>query len=461
MPVDERIERISLGYVPRAWQRKVHLGLEGKRWGALVCHRRGGKTVAAIIHLIDRAIALTLPDGRYAYLAPKLNQAKAIAWHYLKRFTSKIPGIIINESELHVTLPNGAQLRIHGGDNPDSLRGLYKDGVVLDEAAQLSKELWDSVLRPQLADRNGWALFMGTPDGINMLSEVYFAALSRADWYAGLFTVEQTDALPHSEIAELKRDMTANAYAREFLCDFNAAADDVLMSLELIDGAIGRVAHVEKQDPVIVGVDVARFGDDESVMVYRCGRDARTVTLKSWRGADTMQVAAGVAASIEKVKAFGILVDAIFVDETGVGGGVVDRLRQLGYQCVGVNNGAKSDWPVIENGAGSGELVANKGAELWCRMRNWLKTGAIPNDNALRQQLASRRYGYNSNNEIALERKADMKKRGLPSPDKADALSLTFAYPVAERNHLGIRTVVGASQALRHYSPLGETRDGR
>ncbi len=447
---------VTLGYEPRKWQRQVHLGLDGKRWGVLVCHRRGGKTVAAVLQLIDRAVSLKLPDGRYAYLAPKLNQAKAIAWHYLKRYTNKIPGTKISESELHVTLSNGAQIRIHGADNADSLRGLYKDGVVLDEAAQLDRDLWDSVLRPQLADRNGWALFMGTPDGINLLSDTYFAALSRSDWYAGLFTVDQTDALPLSEVTELRRDMTANAFAREFMCDFNASADDVMIPLDVIEAAMRREAKVFLPDPVICGVDVARFGDDESVLTYRCGRDARSITIKTWRGADTMQVAAGVAASIEKVKGFGIGVDAIFVDETGVGGGVLDRLRQLGYAVTGVNNGAKSDYPVID-GSGSGILVANKGAEMWCRMKEWLKSGgAISDDHILRQQLASRRYGYNGNNEIVLEKKSDMKKRGLVSCDRADSLSLTFSMPVNTRLSDGSRQLNTTTQAKREYNPLAE-----
>ncbi len=452
-------EAVNLGYTPRVWQREVHLGLHSKRWGVLVCHRRAGKTVVSVLHLIDRACKLVRPNGRYAYIAPQLKQAKAIAWSFLKQYASKIPGTVISEGELHVTLPNGAQIRIHGADNPDALRGIYLDGVVVDEVAQVSKDLWDSVLRPALADREGWALFLGTPQGMDMLSDLYHAALGNAAWYAALYTVDQTDALPRSEIEDLRRDMTVNAYAREFLCDFSASADDALITLDTIEAAIAREAHVEKQDPVIVGVDVARFGDDESVMVYRCGRDARSVSMKTWRGMDTMQVAAGIAASIEKVKPFGILVDAIFVDETGVGGGVVDRLRQMGYQCIGVNNGATSDWPVID-GSGGGELVANKGAETWCRMRQWLRTGALPNDNILRQQLASRRYGFNANNEIALEKKSDMKKRGISSPDRGDALALTFSYPVAARDALGLRQVIGAQQALRHYSPLGEMRKG-
>ncbi len=451
---------VDLGYVPRKWQASVHKELATKRWGVLVSHRRSGKTVLAVMHLLHRACKAERPNSRYAYIAPFLKQAKAISWTYLKQYATKIPGTKVNESELHVTLYNGAQIRVLGGDNADSLRGIYLDGVILDELSQLSKELWDSVIRPALADRNGWSLVMGTPDGINLLSDTYFAALSRDEWYAGLFTVDQTDALPVAEVQALKRDMTVNAFAREFLCDFNASADDVLLSLEMIEAAMKCEAVVHKPDPVIVGVDVGRFGDDESVMWYRCGRDARSITPKIWRGADTMQVAAGVVASIEKVKGFGISVDAIFVDETGVGGGVLDRIRQLGYAATGVNNGSKSDWPVV-NGAGTGILVANKGAELWCRMKEWLLAGgALPNDNILRQQLASRRYGYNSNNEIALEKKSEMKARGLTSSDRGDALSLTFSYPVSSRmsdGSLASRT----GKAVREYNPLAETAAGR
>jgi phage terminase large subunit len=136
-----------------------------------------------------------------------------------------------------------------------------------------------------------------------------------------------------------------------------------------------------------------------------------------------VQLAHRVAALAERLGAH-----AIFVDETGVGAGVIDQLRALGFRhAQGVNNGAKADRTTID-----GELVANKGAECWAAMRSWLKSGgAIPNDADLRQQLEGRDYGYNVHNEIVLERKDDMKKRGLASPDRADALALTFAYPVA------------------------------
>jgi len=176
-------------------------------------------------------------------------------------------------------------------------------------------------------------------------------------------------------------------------------------------------------DPLIIGVDVARFGDDESVIRFRRGRDARSRPPIHLRGVDTMTLAGRV---VEEARASGV--DAVFIDETGIGGAVVDRCRQLNLEVVGVNNGASSDIPV------EGQLVANKGAECWARGREWLKTGgSIEDDPQLRQQLEGREYGFNAHNEIVLERKDDMKKRGLSSPDRADGLMLTFAYPVAPR----------------------------
>lgn len=121
--------------------------------------------------------------------------------------------------------------------------------------------------------------------------------------------------------------------------------------------------------------------------------------------------------------------DAVFVDGTGVGGGVVDRLRQLHVPCFDIQFGAKSDRPFAPDSQAQ-ERYANKRAEIWGTMREWLKGGAIPSDQQLRLELVAPEYGYNSNNEIQLEKKEDMKKRGLSSPDIADGLALTFAYPV-------------------------------
>ncbi len=135
-----------------------------QRWAVLVCHRRAGKTVASINDLIKRAIKENKPDGRYFYLCPFYSQAKSVAWDYLCRF-AKPAMVKANQSELWVELHNGSRIRLFGADAPDSLRGNYCDGIVLDEYADMKPRVWGEIIRPLLADRLGWAVFIGTPKG--------------------------------------------------------------------------------------------------------------------------------------------------------------------------------------------------------------------------------------------------------------------------------------------------------
>lgn len=180
-------------------------------------------------------------------------------------------------------------------------------------------------------------------------------------------------------------------------------------------------------DPIVMGVDVARFGDDESVITIRRGYNCRMYPATHLRGVDTMQLA-GKAASL----ATEYNVDVIFVDGTGIGAGVVDRLRQIGLNVIEVNNGETATRADVE-----GEHVKDRAAEQWALMRSWLKRGGcIPNDPELMGQLEGREYGYDADNAIKLERKDDMKKRGLSSPDRADSLALTFAMQVPPRKEV-------------------------
>jgi hypothetical protein len=176
--------------------------------------------------------------------------------------------------------------------------------------------------------------------------------------------------------------------------------------------------------PLVMGVDVARFGDDRSVIFLRRGRDARSWPVEKHQGLDLMTLASRVAERAAAVRA-----RAVFVDEGGVGAGVVDRLRQLGVPFVfGVNFGSGAERYDAE---GAKPLYANKRAEMWGSVKDWLEQGALPEDPELRADLTGVEYGYNGKGEIQLEKKGDMKKRGLASPDMADALALTFAYPVS------------------------------
>jgi phage terminase large subunit len=220
-----------------------------------------------------------------------------------------------------------------------------------------------------------------------------------------------------------------------------------LIASDVVTQAAKRHPVSHHYEPLILAIDVARFGTDQSVFKYRRGRDAKTIPSKKYRGVDTMALSGEAAASIDKHHP-----DAVFIDETGIGGAVVDRLRQLGHKVIGVNNGGASDWPV--DGIG----VANKGAEMWVRGREWLQTGgAIEDDPELCAELESREYGYDSNNYIKLEKKDDMKKRGLHSPDNADALMLTFAHPVRQKAPPQIGgSVVG--RAISDWNPYADDR---
>ena len=192
----------------------------------------------------------------------------------------------------------------------------------------------------------------------------------------------------------------------------------------LVDEAMARTPPKSSMQGrvAVVGVDVARFGDDQSVVRTRVGRDAATFPALRFRNLDTMQLTSRIVEHVKTLRAGGFSV-VIFVDGGGVGGGVIDRLRQLGYDVIEVQFGAKAD---------DQKKYANKRAEIWARMRDWLAGGCLAKDEALATDLTAVEYGFRPDDSILLESKESMKKRGLASPDDADALAVTFAQPVAE-----------------------------
>jgi hypothetical protein len=410
--------KVQIPYTPRATQREIHAALDSCRFAVLVAHRRMGKTVLAVNHLIRRAFKEHKPDGVYGYLAPFRNQAKNIAWEYLKHYTAPVPGRQVNEQELIILLPGGAKIRIFGADNPDALRGLYFDGVVLDEVAQIKREVWEEILQPALADRKGWAVFIGTPKGINLFHEIYSQALKdkSGEWKAMLYRVTDTDALEQAEVDRLRGEMSENAFRQEFLCDFAASADDVLIPLDLAVEASKRVktqADVMGL-PVALGVDVARFGSDATVFFRRAGLAAFPPLVM--RGLDNMAVADRLISHVHEHKP-----DAVFID-AGQGQGIIDRVRMLGLRVVEVPFGGR---PMAEN------KFLNRRAEMWYALREWLLAGgAIPDDSRLISELSAPVYSFNAAGKIQLEPKEKIVERLGFSPDLADALALTFAAPV-------------------------------
>jgi hypothetical protein len=216
----EEIVEVELDYQPRDVFLPFHERTE--RWSVIVAHRRCGKTVACINDLIYKAIMEGKEDGRYAYIAPYYSQAKTIAWDYLLKFSQPVL-TKANQSELWVELVNGARIRLFGADTGENLRGLYLDGVVLDEYADMKPSIWGSVVRPLLADRGGFATFIGTPKGHNQFWDVYNNATKDSDWYVKTLRASQTKLLPDAELADAAKMMSQDQYLAEFECDFESS----------------------------------------------------------------------------------------------------------------------------------------------------------------------------------------------------------------------------------------------
>ena len=418
-------QTVVIPYHPRPVQANIHTALETHRFCVLVTHRQLGKTVCAVNHLLKKALQNMRTHARYFYIAPFLKQAKMIAWDYLKRYTAPIPGITVNETELWVKLPNGARLWVAGADNPDALRGTYADGVVLDEYAQIKPDVFSEIIRPMLLSREGWVVFMGTPKGQNAFYELFNYAQRNsktepATWWAGLFRADESGVISSQELERIRQETPPNIFRQEYLCDFSASAENVLISIDDILTSVKRKypsAEI-RFAPKILGVDPARFGDDRSVIFRRQGMQAFEPLV--FERLDNMALASRVAEQIQSFRPDGVFIDA------GCGGGVIDRLRQLGFCVIEVPFGSAA----LHTGQ-----YANKRAEMWGEMAQWIKScGALPDIPELKADLCQTTYDYDAAGRLRLEPKEKLKARTGKSPDLADALALTFAAPVRARH---------------------------
>lgn len=198
--------------------------LRTQRFACIVAHRRAGKTFACIQDLLARALTHKRPGPplRYGYIAPTRDQAKDIVWGYLMKFTEDIPGVVANKAELSLTLGAGTIIRLYSGDSYDRMRGLYFDGVVVDEPADIDDEAWPFVIRPCLSDYEGWATFIGTPKGQDAFYDRWKDSVGREDWYSLVLKASESDIIPASELESLRGDMLDYAYRQEYECDFTA-----------------------------------------------------------------------------------------------------------------------------------------------------------------------------------------------------------------------------------------------
>jgi hypothetical protein len=431
---------IDTGYRPHKFQDEFHRRM--KRFNCLVMHRRCGKTVLAINTLIDKSLKCDKANPRYAYVAPLRTQAKAVAWDMLKMYAANLPEVKFNEAELRADFRNihghMARITLYGADNPDAMRGIYLDGGVLDEVAQMKPDTWHTVLRPALSDRKGWVLFIGTPKGLNLLYTLYTDNLANDSWYCRRLPVSETvDHLPwidEEELAEARNAMSDSQYRQEFEADFSASSDQTLITIDQVTAARGKHLRDEQYDfaPVILGVDVARFGDDRSSIVRRQGLACFPPEI--YIGLNNMELADRVTMAIDKHKP-----EAVFVD-AGRGEGVIDRCRQLGYHVMEIHFGGT---------ARDHDHYQNRRIEMWDGINKWMREGgAIPKCPQLVADLVVPTFDYNdANGKKRLEGKKAMKTRVGRSPDVGDALALTFANPVKTARANLHRDLSGNSKA--------------
>ena len=229
---------VTIPYKPRPLQLEVHRAMESKRFGVLVCHRRFGKTVLSVNELIKGALTCPKERPRFGYIAPTYTQGKAVGFDYFQHYSQPIPGRVVNQSELRIDYPNGGQVRIYGADNPDSMRGLYFDGVVMEEYGLHPAKTFSEVIGPCLVDRGGWALFVGTPNGKNQFYEIAQHAKSMMaskdpEWFFAQYRASQTGLLDAAYLSSARSVMTDDEYRQEFECSFEAAIKGAIYAKEL------------------------------------------------------------------------------------------------------------------------------------------------------------------------------------------------------------------------------------
>ena len=222
-----KIKEISTGYTPRPLQLVLHNSL--KRFNSIICHRRFGKTHFAVNEIIDKAFRCPLRNPQFAYVGPSYGQNKRVVWDVTKDYLRNIPGVETNESDLRIEIPrpnldDKIKILLLSADNPTANKGIYLDGVVLDEFAECDPRIWSEVIRPTLSDRKGWAIFIGTPKGQNHFYDIHQQALKDPkNWFSAIYKASETGILDSEELAMNKQTMSEEEYDQEYQCSFTAA----------------------------------------------------------------------------------------------------------------------------------------------------------------------------------------------------------------------------------------------
>lgn len=317
-----------------------------------------------------------------------------------------------------------AEGRLWSEENPDAYAGTHNmDGMMLifDEASGIADAIWPvgaGFFTENILDRY-WFAFSNPRKNTGYFFECFHG--KRDFWKTMQIdarTVEGTDPRVYQQIIDEYGEDSPQARV-EVYGEFPAQGEDQFIAPRLVEDAEKRPAWKDPSAPIVLGVDPARSGADSTVIVARQGRDL--LAIRRYRGDDTMTVVGHVIEAIEDFQPA-----LTVIDEGGLGYGILDRLVEQRYKVRGVNFGWK---------AKSSVMWGNKRAELWGTMRDWLKSASIPKDRQLKTDLTGPKVKPDSSGTVYLESKKDMKARGLASPDAADALACTFAFPLAHREY--------------------------
>ena len=339
----------------------------------------------------------------------------------------------------------GVEGRLWSAENPDAFAGVHNyDGVmvIFDEASGIDDSIWavTSGFFTENTPNRFWFAFSNPRRNSGYFYEAFHS--KRDFWQTRNIDsreVEGTDKQVYEQIIDEYGSDSSQAYV-EVYGQFPNASDDQFIGAGLVDESMRRERYKDETAPIIIGVDPARFGSDSTVIAVRQGRDI--IDIKRHKGDDTMETVGRIIEAIEQYQPA-----LVNIDEGGLGAGVVDRLKEQRYKIRGVN---------FANRAKNAMMYGNKRAEMWGDMKNWLKDASVPNDRYLKSDFISPLMKPDSKGAIFLESKKDMKARGLASPDAADAIALTFAFPVAHRQSKGtIRKQTYQSQGAAFNSWMG------
>jgi len=417
--------REVLGVDPDAWQDEFLAAVSnGERKISIRSGHGVGKSTAAswaMLHFV-----LTRYPSKVVVTAPTSSQLYDALFAELKRWHKELPDAwreLLDPKTDRIELkasPTEAFIsaRTSRAEQPEALQGVHSDHVMLvaDEASGIPESVFEAAAG-SMSGHNAVTILLGNP---TKSSGFFFDTHNRLkdEWWTRRVSCYDSKRVSDAYIKDMasRYGEESNAFRVRVLGEFPRTDDDTLIGVELVDSAFHR--DVETTDTQTVwGLDVARFGTDATALAKRKGN--AVTEIRKWRGLDLMQTTGAVVAEYEAMKPEDRPVE-ILVDSIGLGAGVVDRLRELNLPARGIN--------VAESPA-MGTIYVNLRAELWGKMKAWLEKRdcKIPKDESLLAELVSPRYSFNSNGKMKLESKDEMRKRGIGSPDMADALALTFA----------------------------------